>query len=84
MLLKKTVRIIFGIILIGLGFAAGTISTNCSQGASGKKYEYKIFDLAAYSHPNAKVLGPAFNKMGSEGWEYSGTVVLGTLAVFKR
>jgi hypothetical protein len=84
MLLRKIAGIIFAIILIGLGFASGTLSTSCSQGAMSKKYEYKLINITPLLTTGSQNnIESAFNKMGAEGWEYIGSTML-TFGVFKR
>jgi len=84
MLKSKATRIILGIILIALGFVAGTLSTSCSQGALVKKYEYSIINYLPLAQQPINKRIEGFNKMGAEGWEFIGTMEMGTLLVFKR
>jgi hypothetical protein len=51
-------------------------AVNAQPVAKGQKWEYKIMDIKARE--------TEFNKLGADGWEYSGQDINKGLFIFKR
>jgi hypothetical protein len=75
-------KILFGIILLTLGFSIGTLSTKSSF--ASKTIEYKVIDSSQW---DGSSIEPNLKTLGSEGWDYVGAIPTkggNTLALFKR
>ncbi len=75
-------KIIFGVILLTLGFAIGTLSTQSSF--ASKTIEYKVIDSSQWAGVSIE---PNLKTLGSEGWDYVGAIPIkggNVLALFKR
>jgi hypothetical protein len=75
-------KIIFGVILLTLGFAIGTLSTKSSF--ASKTIEYKVIDSSKWEGVSIE---PNLTTLGSEGWDYVGAIPTkggNALALFKR
>ena len=81
---KKAMLVIWGVLLLLMGYIIGTVSNGYS--ATRQKIEYRVVTTNIAGHEKPTDIEKRLNALGADGWEFGGSFTsnIGDYFILKR